>query len=308
MSDFTNGFWEIYIGVITIVGILACIVLLMVMSSRRVTGGATETTGHIWDEDLGEYNNPLPRWWMWLFYITIAFSIGYLVLYPGLGLFSGTYKWTSVGQYQGEMDQAEAQYGPLYAKFAAMDLKQVAVDPEARSIGLKLFLNNCAQCHASDGGGSKGFPNLTDKDWLYGGEPNTIKATITNGRNGVMPPFGAILGDNGVKDVVHYARSLSGLPGDSARLKSGQEKFATNCAACHGPEGKGNQQIGAPNLTDKIWLYGSSEQAVVETVTKGLNNQMPAQHEVLGNAKIHILAGYVYGLSNNADNSGTPAK
>jgi cytochrome c oxidase cbb3-type subunit 3 len=300
MSDFTSGFWEIYIGAITVIAILACIVLLQVMSSRRVSGGATETTGHTWDEDLGEYNNPLPRWWMWLFYITIVFSIGYLVLYPGLGSYSGTYKWSSVGQYQGEVQQADAQYGPIYAKFSAMDLKQVAADPDAKAIGAKLFLNNCAQCHSSDGGGSKGFPNLTDQDWLYGGEPDTIKTTISGGRNGVMPPLGPILGDDGVKDVANYVRSLSGLPADPIRVANGKEKFAANCVACHGPEGKGNQQIGAPNLTDKVWLYGSSEATIIETVTKGRNNVMPAHKDLLGNEKVHILAGYVYGLSNGA--------
>ena len=298
MSDFTSGFWEIYIGAITVIAILACIVLLQVMSSRRVSGGATETTGHTWDEDLGEYNNPLPRWWMWLFYITIVFSIGYLVLYPGLGSYSGTYKWSSVGQYQGEVQQADAQYGPIYAKFAAMDLKQVAADPDAKAIGSKLFLNNCAQCHSSDGGGSKGFPNLTDQDWLYGGEPEMIKTTISGGRNGVMPALGPVLGDDGVKDVANYVRSLSGLAADPIRVASGKEKFAANCVACHGPEGKGNQQLGAPNLTDKVWLYGSSEATIIETVTKGRNNVMPAHKELLGDAKVHILAGYVYGLSN----------
>lgn len=298
MSDFTSGFWEIYIGTITVISILACIVLLQVMSSRRVPGGTTETTGHTWDEDLGEYNNPLPRWWMWLFYITIVFSIGYLVLYPGLGSFSGTHKWSSTGQYQSEVQQSESQYGPIYAKFAAMDIKQVASDPDARAIGAKLFLNNCAQCHASDGGGSKGFPNLTDQDWLYGGDPETIKATISGGRNGIMPALGPALGEDGAKDVANYVRSLSGLPSDPIRVSNGKEKFSATCAACHGAEGKGNPQLGAPNLTDKVWLYGSSEATIVETVTKGKNNVMPAHKNLLGDAKVHILAGYVYGLSN----------
>ena len=298
MSDFNSGFWEIYIGAITFIAILACLVLLQVMSSRRVPGGTTETTGHTWDEDLGEYNNPLPRWWLWLFYITIVFSIGYLVLYPGFGSFSGTHKWSSVGQYESEVQQAESQYGPIYAKFAAMDLKQVAGDPDARAIGAKLFLNNCAQCHASDGGGSKGFPNLTDQDWLYGGDPETIKTTISGGRNGIMPALGPVLGEAGTKEVASYVRSLSGLPSDPILVANGKEKFATNCAVCHGPEGKGNPQLGAPNLTDKVWLYGSSEATITETVTKGRNNVMPAHKNLLGDAKVHILAGYVYSLSN----------
>ena len=307
MSDFTSGFWEFYVGIITVVSILACAVLLHTMSTRRVPGGTAQTTGHTWDEDLGEYNNPLPRWWIWLFYITIVFGLIYLVLYPGLGSYPGSTKWTSRGQYEEEVKQASEQYGPLYDKYAAQDLKQVAADPEARAIGQKLFLNYCAQCHASDGGGSRGFPNLTDRDWLYGGEPETIQTTILNGRNGIMPAMGPVLGDEGTKDVAHYVLSLSGRTVDSIRAARGREKFATICAACHGPDGKGNQQIGAPNLTDQIWLHGSSEASIIETIGKGRNSVMPAHKEFLGEAKVHILAAYVYSLS-NPQPAGVPAR
>jgi cytochrome c oxidase cbb3-type subunit 3 len=307
MSDFTSGFWEFYVGIITVVSIVACAVLLHTMSTRRVPGGTTQTTGHAWDEDLGEYNNPLPRWWVWLFYITIVFGLAYLALYPGLGSYSGSAKWTSSGQYEEEVRQASAQYGPLFDKYAAQDLKQVAADPEARAIGQKLFLNYCAQCHASDGGGSRGFPNLTDRDWLYGGAPETIQATILNGRNGIMPAMGAVLGDEGTKDVAHYVLSLSGRTIDSIRAARGKEKFATICAACHGPDGRGNQQIGAPNLTDQIWLHGSSEASIIETIGKGRNSVMPAHKDFLGEAKVHILAAYVYGLS-NPQPAGAPAR
>ena len=307
MSDFTSGFWEFYVGIITVVSILACAVLLHTMSTRRVPGGTAQTTGHTWDEDLGEYNNPLPRLWIWLFYITIVFGLIYLVLYPGLGSYPGSTKWTSRGQYEEEVKQASEQYGPLYDKYAAQDLKQVAADPEARAIGQKLFLNYCAQCHASDGGGSRGFPNLTDRDWLYGGEPETIQTTILNGRNGIMPAMGPVLGDEGTKDVAHYVLSLSGRTVDSIRAARGREKFATICAACHGPDGKGNQQIGAPNLTDQIWLHGSSEASIIETIGKGRNSVMPAHKEFLGEAKVHILAAYVYSLS-NPQPAGAPAR
>ena len=307
MSDFTSGFWEFYVGIITVVSILACAVLLHTMSTRRVPGGTAQTTGHTWDEDLGEYNNPLPQWWIWLFYITIVFGLIYLVLYPGLGSYPGSTKWTSRGQYEEEVKQASEQYGPLYDKYAAQDLKQVAADPEARAIGQKLFLNYCAQCHASDGGGSRGFPNLTDRDWLYGGEPETIQTTILNGRNGIMPAMGPVLGDEGTKDVAHYVLSLSGRTVDSIRAARGREKFATICAACHGPDGKGNQQIGAPNLTDQIWLHGSSEASIIETIGKGRNSVMPAHKEFLGEAKVHILAAYVYSLS-NPQPAGAPAR
>ena len=307
MSDFTSGFWEFYVGIITVVSILACAVLLHTMSTRRVPGGTTQTTGHMWDEDLGEYNNPLPRWLIWLFYATIVFGLVYLVLYPGLGSYSGSTKWTSRGQYEEEVKQASEQYGPLYDKYAAQDLKQVAADPDARAIGQKLFLNYCAQCHASDGGGSRGFPNLADRDWLYGGEPETIQATIMNGRNGVMPAMGPVLGDEGTKDVAHYVLSLSGRTFDSIRAARGKEKFVTICAACHGPDGKGNQQIGAPNLTDQIWLHGSSEASIIETISKGRNSVMPAHKDFLGEAKVHILAAYVYSLS-NPQPAGVPAR
>ena len=302
MADFTSGFWDAYIAVITVVSILACGVLLRMMSVRKVKAGdaGNQTTGHLWDEDLGEYNNPLPRWWIWLFYITIVFSLGYLVVYPGLGSNPGLWKWTSTGAYQDEMKQADAEYGPIFAKFAGQDLKAVAADRDARAIGQKLFLNHCAQCHASDAGGSRGFPNLRDTDWLWGGEPEAIKASIANGRNGVMPAFGAALGEEGTKDVANHVRQLSGLASDSIRAARGKEKFASTCAACHGPDGKGNPQLGAPNLTDGVWLYGSSEATIMETVSKGRNNQMPAHKDFLGDAKVHLLAAYVWGLSNSS--------
>jgi len=305
MSQFTSGFWDLYIGVLTIVSIVACAVLLKMQSARKVSGSKTETTGHTWDEDLGEYNNPLPRWWMWLFYITIVFGLAYLYLYPGLGSYAGSLGWTQVGQLAEENAAAEKEYGPIYQKFSGQDIKTLAADPAARAIGQKLFLNNCAQCHASDAGGSKGFPNLADKDWLWGGAPEVIKASIADGRTGVMPPMGAALGEQGTKDAAHYVMSLSGMANDSLRRARGKEIFAQTCAACHGPEGKGNPALGAPNLTDNIWLYGSGEPTIIETITLGRNNQMPAHKGLLNEAKIHLLAGYVYSLSQPA---AAPAK
>lgn len=307
MSQFSSGFWDFYIAGLTIIAIVACAVLLKMQSSRKVSGGSTETTGHTWDEDLGEYNNPLPKWWMWLFYITIVFGLAYLYLYPGLGSYAGSLKWTQVGQLQEENAAAEKEFGPLYQKFAALDVPALAADPAARAVGQKLFLNNCAQCHASDAGGSKGFPNLSDKDWLWGGEPEAIKASIVNGRNGVMPPMGPALGVDKTKDVAHYVMSLSGMAHDSLRAGRGKETFGGVCAACHGPEGKGNPAMGAPNLTDKTWLYGSGEQVIIETITLGRNNQMPAHKDLLSPAKIHLLTGYVYSLSASTSTS-PPAK
>ncbi len=309
MSDFTSGFWGLYVAILTLLSILACGVLLYSIGRKRVqptqapTGEARDTTGHVWDEDLAEYNNPLPRWWMWLFYITIAFSLGYLVLYPGLGKLPGVLGWTSTSEHASEVAEFDARLAPMYAKYSAMDISQVAVDPQAHAIGERLFLNRCAQCHGSDAGGAKGFPNLRDNDWLYGGDPETIEASITNGRNGIMPPFGSILGDNGVKNVAHYVRSLSGLPADSLRAQVGKQIFMQNCAACHGADGKGNQQIGAPNLTDQVWLYGGTEATIIETITKGRGEasaitRMPAHKDLLDESKIHLLTAYVWSLSN----------
>jgi cytochrome c oxidase cbb3-type subunit III len=296
MSDFTSEFWSFYVAAITLISIVACALLLVSMSRRRIATDP-EKTPHVWDEDLAEYNNPLPRWWIYLFWITIAFGLAYLAFYPGLGTWKGLGGWTSAGQYQEEMKVAERQYGPIYQKFSAVDVKTLASDPQARAVGEKLFLNYCSQCHASDARGGKGFPNLTDDDWLYGGAPETIEQTILNGRNGVMPAWGVALKEEGVKDVANYVRSLSGLSHDAARSERGKVAFATYCAACHGAEGKGNQALGAPNLTDSTWLYGSSEATIIETVSRGRNNRMPAHKDLLGEARVHVLAAYIYGLS-----------
>jgi cytochrome c oxidase cbb3-type subunit 3 len=296
LSQFTSQFWDLYVAILSVVSIVACALFLKSQSVRKAPGAAP-TTGHTWDEDLAEYNNPLPRWWSWLFYITIVFALAYLVLYPGLGSWRGALGWSQVTQLEQELAAADKRFGPIYEKFAALDVEALAKNPEALAIGQKLFLNNCAQCHASDGGGSRGFPNLTDRDWLWGGDPATIKATITNGRTGTMPPFGPALGEQGVKDVAHYVMSLSGLTHDSLRKARGEPVFKSTCAACHGPEGKGNPALGAPNLTDRIWLHGSGEPTIIETITRGRSGQMPAHKELLSEAKIHLLTAYVLSLS-----------
>jgi cytochrome c oxidase cbb3-type subunit 3 len=295
VSDFASDFWDVYIALLTLVSILACGVFLWSQSVRKP--GPLETTGHRWDDDLAEYNNPLPRWWSWLFYLTIAFALVYLVLYPGLGSWKGTLGWTQLGQLKDEQQAAQKQFGPLYAKFAATEVQALTQDREALAVGQKLFLNNCAQCHASDGAGSRGFPNLTDRDWLWGGDPKTIRTTIAEGRTGVMPPFGAALGEERVSNVTHYVRSLSGLTTDSVRVALGREVFQQNCVACHGAEGKGNPALGAPNLADTTWLYGSAQPVIAETITRGRSNQMPAHKALLDEARIHLLTAYVLSLS-----------
>jgi cytochrome c oxidase cbb3-type subunit 3 len=302
MSDFDSGFWSAFVAVITLGGIVGCALLLWSQSKARETAASAEevkTMGHVWDGDLAEYNNPLPRWWSWLFYITVVFALGYLAVYPGLGSYEGAFKWSSRGEYENEMKRAEEQYAPIFARFQGQDLKAVAADPEARKTGERLFVTYCAQCHGSDARGARGFPNLTDGDWLWGGEPEQILASILEGRQGVMPPHGH-LGAEGVKNLAHYVRSLSPdkLAHDAARAARGKEAFASvGCAGCHGPEAKGMQALGAPNLTDSVWLYGSSEAVIIETVTRGRSNRMPAHKDFLGEAKSHLLAAYVLGMS-----------
>ncbi len=297
MSDFTSGFWSLYVAGLTLAGIGFCAFLLVRMSKRKVAGDP-DKTGHVWDEDLDEYNNPLPRWWVWLFWITIVFALGYLWAYPGLGTWHGAFDWSSRRQYEDEVKVAEARFGPIYQKYAGVELTQLATDPQALAVGQKLFMNYCTQCHASDARGGRGFPNLTDDDWLFGGEPATIQATILDGRNGVMPAFGPVLGTpERVRDAAAYVRSLSGLSHDPARAARGKVIFATYCVGCHGADAKGNKAVGAPNLTDRIWLFGSAESTIVETITGGRNIVMPAHRKFLGEARVHLLAAYVYSLS-----------
>ena len=295
MNDFVNQFWNWYVILLVLLSIIACGVMLW--SQSTPPPAKVDTTGHVWDETLEEYNNPLPKWWMWLFYLTVIFSLVYCALYPTLGSYQGMLGWSSSGQLAKEVAKADEQTKPLYDKYMKMDLQALAGDKEGNETGKRLYLTYCMQCHGADARGSKGFPNLADNDWQWGGEPAAIVETITNGRMGVMPPH-AQLGAETVKDLANYVGSLSGLPADSVRVTKGQEAFNTaGCSGCHGQDGKGMHAVGAPNLTDKIWLYGGSEATIIETITKGRTNQMPAWKEFLGEAKVHVLAAYVLSLS-----------
>ena len=303
MSDFVNEFWNWYVILIVLLSIIACGVFLWVQSSHHAGHEqTTDTTGHVWDETLEEYNNPLPRWWMWLFYATVAFALAYVVLYPALGRFQGVFGWSSTGNYQKEVSTVDAKVKPLFEKYLQMDLKAVAADKEAMEMGGRLFQTYCVQCHGITGQGvrGKGFPDLTDKDWQWGGAPEQIIETISNGRIGMMPPYGgnpeAIGGEAGAKEVANYVRSLSGLPNKSDLAEKGKARFNTVCFACHGMDGKG-QALGAPDLTDKVSLYGSSEAKIMESIVNGRTNQMPAWKDLLGEARIHVLAAYVLSLS-----------
>jgi cytochrome c oxidase cbb3-type subunit 3 len=300
IADFTSSFWSVYIMVATAVGLAACLWLTWTLSKKHTGSGEVETTGHKWDETLEEYNHPLPRWWIWLFYLTIVFAVVYLVLYPGFGANKGTFGWSSVGQYEQEVARAKAVYEPLFAKYLQQEVPQVAAEPEARAMGERLYLTYCVQCHGSDARGSKGFPNLADSDWIWGGDPATIEKTLHEGRNGMMPPMGAAVGTaSDVEDVANYVLSLSGSGHDALKAARGQTKFAA-CAACHGADGKGNPAVGAPNLTDRIWLHGWGEEAIARAVTQGINNLMPAQNRLLTEEQIHVLGAYVWSLSQSA--------
>ena len=296
MSDFTHSGWSWFIAVVTVLSLLACLALLVIASRREVMAN-DNTTGHVWDEDLRELNNPLPRWWMWLFVMTVVFSAVYLAFYPGLGSFAGTLKWTSVGQYEAEQDKARLAMAPVYARYAGMDAEALARDPQAMGIGQRLFLNTCAQCHGSDARGSKGFPNLADVDWLGANTLDAVKQTIVEGRIGMMPPMAAALGSaDDVKNVAHYVLSLSGSAHNDIAAQLGKMKFGA-CAACHGADGKGNTALGAPNLSDKVWLHGFGEQAIISIITSGKTSAMPAQGRLLTPEQVHVLAGYVLSLS-----------
>ncbi len=300
MSDFTSNFWSVYVAGITLVGILACLLLLWGTSRKKVQADADNTTGHVWDEDLREMNNPLPRWWMWLFVLTIVFALLYLVAFPGFGNYPGKLGWSSAASYDKEVAEANQALVPLYAQFEGKPTEELAGNTQAMAIGERLFMNNCSQCHGSDARGSKGFPNLADGDWLHGGSPAKIAETLTQGRNGNMPVMAAAVGSpDDVKNVAHYVLSLSNAPYDSVRAQLGKSKFGV-CAACHGMDGKGNPSLGAPNLSDDIWLHGFGEQAIINIVNNGKVNVMPAQEGKLTAAQIQVLAAYVWGLSNKA--------
>jgi len=300
MSDFTSDFWSWFIIAIAGGGIVWLFFLLTGTNKADTEEGVP--TGHVWDEDLQELNNPLPRWWLYMFYFTLFFAIGYLILYPGMGSFKGVLGWTEVGEYEAEVAAADAEFGPLFDQFEKTPIAELAGNAAAMSAGERLFVNYCAVCHGSDARGAAGFPNLRDNDWLHGGSPEKIEETIMYGRMGTMPAWEAPLGGpEGVNQVATYVMSIAGRDVDEKLAAAGKEKFDMLCVGCHMPGGTGNQMIGAPNLSNNIWLYGGSPRTIKETIAKGRNGRMPAHSEFLGKAKSHILAAYVYSLSHESD-------
>ena len=315
MSDFTNEFWPWYVAAISLVSILACGWLLWVAGKAKVSlqagQAADNTTGHVWDLDLREYNNPLPRWWMWLFILTIVFSLAYLLIFPGLGSFPGLLKWSTEREHAQDVSSMRAQVAPLYAEFATQSAEALAKDPRALAIGERLFMNTCSQCHGSDGRGSKSYPNLTNANAAWLGERSAahIVQTMTEGRAGVMPPMGAVIGgDTEISQLANYVLSLSASPHNEIKAFSGKKLFSA-CAACHGVDGKGNKALGAPNLTDDYWLHGWGEAAIANIVKNGKTNVMPAQASNLTAEQIHVVSAYVLSLSGSgfAADSAKPA-
>ncbi len=308
MSDFISSSWSWYVVAIVLFGLVYCAFVLIGAAKHKVVydaqGNIDKTTGHVWDGDLRELNNPLPRWWLMLFVITLLFAVAYFALYPGLGDYKGKLNWSSTGQLEAEMAKAKLEQDKIFAKFQNVSVEDLARDPQAHAIGQRLFLNNCAACHGSDAKGAKGFPNLTDNDWLHGGSPDKIIETITHGRRGQMPVMAPAVGSpEEVRQVANYVLSLSGSGHNSIMAELGKAKFKQVCAACHGADGKGNQAIGAPNLTDKIWLHGWGEEAIMNMVNKGKLNVMPAQNARLSDDQIRLVASYVWGLSHAAQSA-----
>ena len=297
-----TSFWHWYVIVITVGTILACFWLLQWtkgVSNRDEDGegGGTGTTGHVWDEDLVELNNPLPRWWLQLFYITIAFSGIYMVLFGGLGNIPGVLGWSQEGQYDSEMQVAAEAQEAIFSRYRQLDNEALIADPEANATGQRLFANSCAMCHGSDAAGARGFPNLTDNDWLYGNSFDTVVQSITTGRAGAMPVMVGGLDDSAIGDLVVYVQSLAGQKADPGMASRGKKNFDMLCVACHNIDGSGNQALGAPRLNDNIWLYGGDPATIKETMTKGRNGNMPAHQDLLSEDRRRLIAAYVLSLS-----------
>jgi cytochrome c oxidase cbb3-type subunit III len=287
---------SIVIAIVSVLNVLGCAWLIWwTARSRPDEVSQGQVIDHVWDGDLQERNNPMPRWSLMLFFASIGFCFLYFALYPALGTFGNILHWSKANQYQREMGAAQARYAPMYAAFKGRDIVDLSKDPKALALGRSLFANNCVACHGSDARGARGFPDLTDDDWLHGGKPEDILQTLTHGREGIMPALAPALGDQGVREVAAYVLSLSGRVQAADQVAAGKVRFAL-CAACHGADAKGNPTIGAPNLTDDLWLYGGSEAAVRTSIAEGRHGQMPA-HAWLGDDKVRLLAAYVYSLS-----------
>lgn len=297
MMDFTSQFWIYLILVLTVISL--AFVIYFAFINRHTTSGVNETTGHVWDEDLTEYDNPLPAWWLYLLYLTVIFSAVYLVLYPGMLPNGGILNWTQIGQYEEEISAANASYATTFKTYDQMTPVELAKNPEAMKTAARLFSQNCALCHGADARGTPGIPNLRDDDWIYGNSPGMILHSILEGRMGIMPGWGPVLGGREAsEDVANYVLSLSGEVVNAESAKRGQTQYKTVCAACHGLNGEGNPMLGGMNLSDRLWLHGSTFEEIADIIENGVTNQMPAHKDILGEAKSKLLAGYVISFFN----------
>ena len=290
-----TSFWSMWIIILTSITIVG-ITWILFANRKREEQPADKTTGHEYD-GIQEYDNPLPAWWFYMFVLTIVWGIGYLIIYPGMGNFPGILGWTQIQQHDNAVAAADEKFRAMRDRYVALPIEEIASDPAVRKMGMRMFGNNCAQCHGADAKGSYGFPNLTDGDWIYGGDPETIKATLINGRQAAMPAWGSILGDQGIADVTKYVLSLNGREADEAQVAAGAKVFETYCVACHAADGTGNPALGAPNLANGIWLYGGTEEQIAHSLRAGRNGHMPSFKDTLSEDKIHILTAYVYGLN-----------
>ncbi len=295
-----SAFWSWWVIIIVAIMIIGSFVALHL--TRKMEDNGEETTGHVYD-GIEEYNNPMPKWWLNMFYITLVFGIGYLILYPGLGSYKGYFGWSKENAWQEEVQAAEEQFGPIFAQYLNTPVEQLINDEQALDMGRRIFLNVCSACHGSYATGAPGYPNLTDDDWLYGSSPDVIKHSIMQGRAGKMNAFGEILNEEQITQLTSYVKYLSGSKAPEHEVKFGEALFQQNCVACHGADGKGNQAVGAPNLTDNIWLYGSSRKVIARTIRNGREGNMPAHKNILGEAKVHLVTAYVYSLSQDTESS-----
>lgn len=295
-----NPVLSIYVVVLSVIALAGCVWLMRWTGKRRPGDPKPDDTSHTWDEDLTEYNKPMPRWWLVLFYLTLAFAVGYLVYYPGLGAWRGTARWTSSGEHDAEQARAEQRLSKAFAMYEGRSLEALARDQDALRHGRSIFANHCATCHGSDARGAKGFPNLTDEVWHWGGSSEAILTTVTGGRQAVMPPMEQVLGPTGLTETAVYVMSLSGTPADTALAAAGRTRFAGICAACHGADAKGNAAMGAPDLTDDYWLYGGDYDSVRASIQHGRQGTMPAHEPLIGRMRARLVAAWVYAQSHAA--------
>jgi len=290
-----SSFWSLWVIVLTTITLVG--ILWLLLANRKTTKhGEDQKTGHVYD-GIEEYDNPLPAWWMNMFIISILFSIAYLIAYPGMGNFKGMLGWTQVQQYAKEMAEAEEAFMEGYGQFADKSVEGLATDSKAVKMGQRLYSTHCSVCHGADARGTTGYPDLTDKDWLWGGTGEQIKQSISAGRMAAMPAWGTALGEERVYAVSRYVKALSEQQGDDPAVADGKVVFDMFCSACHGASGEGSIYLGASNLTDNIWLYGGSVEKIAESVRQGRFGNMPAHGELLSEERIQLISAYVYSLS-----------